>query len=87
MKEDVWGSRYQLFEAFWLTIAGWKWVIKGGEDELKKKADEQARKKAAKEEVWHLLLLGSLLFFYRALKNLCFMVSRFVRPLLECGLM
>jgi len=29
---------------------GWKWVIKGGEDELKKKADEQARKKAAKEE-------------------------------------
>lgn len=29
---------------------GWKWIIKGAEDEVKKKADEQARKKAAKEE-------------------------------------
>ena len=31
-------------------LSGWKWIIKGAEDEVKKKADEQARKKAAKEE-------------------------------------
>ncbi|CAJ1398180.1 unnamed protein product [Effrenium voratum] len=29
---------------------GWKWVIKGAQDEEKKKAEEAARKKAAKEE-------------------------------------
>ncbi|CAE7241918.1 fadB [Symbiodinium natans] len=29
---------------------GWKWVLKGAEDEAKKKAEEDAKKKAAKED-------------------------------------
>ena len=29
---------------------GWKWVLKGAEDEAKKKAEAEAKKKAAKQD-------------------------------------